>query len=115
MKENEKRPEVANHRQDVISLTGQGKDTLKLSKRQRKVYNLLHTGKHSVADITIKLGYCDPRSHIAILRMKGVSICDEWVQLNDTRFKRYWIKTPPMLVSDILDLPEFSRLNRCKK
>ncbi len=92
MEKKEKRPEVANQQQSDISLVEQHKDTPKLSKRQRKVYDLLCTGKYSVTEITIKLGYCDPRSYISILREKGIVVCDEWVQPNDTRFKRYWIK-----------------------
>ncbi|MDI9605563.1 MAG: hypothetical protein QM305_09655 [Bacteroidota bacterium] len=92
MNEKEKRPDVgASQQQGEIPFMFQDKDTPKLSKRQRKVYELLRTGKHSAADISIKLGYCDPRSHISILREKGITVLDEWVQPNDTRFKRYWI------------------------
>jgi|GEM_PF-6512954 len=41
--------------------------TKHLSNRQKKVYTLLKSGKLSAADITIALGYCDPRSYIAML------------------------------------------------
>lgn len=33
-----------------------------LTKRQRAVYHLLKSGKYSAADISIHLGYADPRS-----------------------------------------------------
>lgn len=84
-------PDRLEPRQGEISFDGQGKDTLKLSNRQRKVYELLHAKKHSTAGITIKTGYCDPRSYIRDLREKGVNIQDEWVQKNDVRYKQYWI------------------------
>ncbi len=92
MKEDEKSPAMPEQKRGDVSMTGQGKDTPKLTRRQKKVYDLLRTGKHSSADITIRLGYCDPRSHIAILRGKGVPVRDEWVQHKDTRFKKLWIE-----------------------
>lgn len=62
-----------------------------LSKRQRKVYDLLCTGKHSATDITIKLGYSDPRSYIRTIRSKGITLKDEWIDRGDVRYKVYWI------------------------
>lgn len=76
------------------SLEGIIKDKPILSKRQKNVYELLRTGKHSVADITIKLGYADPRSYIRYLRDKGVLVKDEVVHKDDVAFKRYWIEEP---------------------
>lgn len=67
------------------------KDSIKISIRQTKVLNLLRQGKYSAADITIALGFCDPRSYIKTLRDKGFNIIDEWVETDDTRFKRYFI------------------------
>lgn len=64
----------------------------RFSARQRNVENLLKQCKHSVTDITIKLGYSDPRSYIRTLRDKGVNVLDEWVQKEDIRYKLYWIK-----------------------
>lgn len=87
----EKRPAMPEQNQGDVSFE-QHKGTPKLTKRQRKVYDLLLTGKYSATDITIILGYCDPRSYIAILRGKGIAVCDEWVEKKDTRFKKYWIK-----------------------
>lgn len=69
----------------------ESKDRIKLSKRQKKVYELLLTGKYSVTDITIALGYGDPRSYIRDLRAKGVNIQDRWIEGEDTRYKVYWI------------------------
>lgn len=91
MEGNEKRPAMLEQSRGEISLNGQDKDTNKLSKRQNKVFDLLRTGKHSVADITIKLGYSDPRAYIRVLRGKGINILDEWVKLPDSQYKRYWI------------------------
>ncbi|MGI6048865.1 MAG: hypothetical protein ACOYEG_12820 [Petrimonas sp.] len=91
MKQDENRPAVANHQQGVLSFEVQDKDKPKLSKRQKKVYDLLCTGKHSAADITIQLGFCDPRSYIREIRDKGVVVLDEWVEKEDVRFKRYWV------------------------
>lgn len=90
MKTNEKRPEGVQSLQSDISL-GQSKDKINISERQTKVLNLLRQGKHSAADITIALGLCDPRSYIRELRYKGFNILDEWVQNEDTRYKKYWL------------------------
>lgn len=94
MKENEKRPEGSRPERGDISLyvVETPKDKNNLSIRQTKVLNLLRRGKHSAADITIVLGYCHPASYIRTLRDKGFNILDEWVEGEDTRFKRYWIK-----------------------
>jgi len=73
----------------------ESKDIVKLSKRQKKVFELLLTGKYSVTDITIKLGYADPRSYVRSLRDKGITINDEWVENTDTRYKVYWITITP--------------------
>jgi DNA-binding CsgD family transcriptional regulator len=62
-----------------------------LSKRQKKVYDLLLTGKHSAADISIALGYSDPRSYIRELRNKNINVLDRWIESIDTRYKVYWI------------------------
>jgi Icc-related predicted phosphoesterase len=63
-----------------------------LSNRQKKIYDLLKAGKFSAADITIALGYCDPRSYIRELRNRGITVLDEWISKNGTHYKRYWIK-----------------------
>ena len=63
----------------------------RFSERQKNVENLLSAGKHSVTEITIKLGYADPRSYIRYLRHKGVNVQDEWVQNNNVRYKMYWV------------------------
>lgn len=65
-----------------------------LSNRQKKIYDLLMAGKFSAADITIALGYCDPRSYIRELRHRGITVLDEWISKNGTHYKRYWIKKP---------------------
>lgn len=67
---------------------------IKLTARERKLLELLEQGgKLSVADITRVLGYCDPRSHIARMRRKGVDICDERVTApSGVNFKLYWLK-----------------------
>ena len=74
-----------------LSVCEQGKDIKQLSKRQKKVFNLLLTGEHSVTDITISLGYADPRSYIRDIRAKGIVVNDRWVVNGDVRYKVYWI------------------------
>lgn len=74
--------------QTAINLESQNKDAPKLSNRQRRVYNLLCTGKHSVADISIRLGYGDPRSYIRCIRDAGIVVHDEWEEGDGTRWKR---------------------------
>jgi hypothetical protein len=69
----------------------QDKDTQSLSKRQKKVAELLMTGKFSAADISVALHFSDPRGHIRNLRNKGINVADEWIKSEDVRFKRYWI------------------------
>lgn len=66
--------------------------TIDLTRRQRAVYHLLKSGKYSAAEISIHLGYSDPRSYIKRLIDKGVCIESEWVRKNDTQFKRYFIE-----------------------
>lgn len=90
---NEKSPDRSEPVQGGV-LGGHIKDNQKLSKRQKKVYDLLRTGKHSVTDITIKLGYSDPRGHIRNLKAKGINIKDEWIIKDDVRYKLYWIPGP---------------------
>ena len=80
---------------DFFTCACEDKVTKLLSKRQKKVFNLLLTGKRSVTDITIMLGYSDPRSYVKELRFKGINVQDEWVQKDDIRFKRYWIEPEP--------------------
>lgn len=67
----------------------------RFSARQKNVENLLSEGKHSVTEITIKLGYADPRSYIRYLRHKGVNVRDQWVQNKDVRYKIYWVDRLP--------------------
>ena len=71
------------------------KDIKQLSMRQKKVYDLLLTGKHTVTQMTIKTGYSDIRSYIKEIRDKNIPVQDEWVQKDDIRFKRYWIPAEP--------------------
>jgi len=91
MMTNEQRPDRLEPIQGEISFDGQDKDNINLSKRQRKVYELLRTGKHSVTSATIALGYCDFRSYVRYLIEKGVPVKSEWVEKSDTRYKLYWI------------------------
>lgn len=73
----------------------------RFSARQQNVENLLSEGKHSVTEITIKLGYADPRSYIRYLRHKGVNVQDEWVQNNNVRYKMYWVAPKSEIAGEI--------------
>lgn len=80
----------------------------KLSSRLQNVCNELKKGKRSVTQLTIILGYCDPRSYIRTLRNKGIIVLDEWIKKDDTRYKRYWIeseteRTGLMHISEVMD------------
>lgn len=76
---------------DVNINVGDHKYT-KLSRREQKVYDILKQGKKSVTEITIALGYSDPRGYVRSLRNKGVPVFDEWIRKKDVRFKVYWIE-----------------------
>lgn len=66
---------------------------MKRTHRRSKVFNILCSGKNSVADITIKTGYSDPRSYIRDLRKAGVKVFDEWRTTGDgARYKVYYIE-----------------------
>lgn len=119
MEETRKFPTRQEPVQCIISFDQeQGKDMNKiynsLSSRQKNVFNLLCTGKHSVTDITIALGYSDPRSYVRDLKEKGVEIRDEWIDAGDgVRFKRFWIEPDKrscetLSLGEILDSPAFN-------
>lgn len=91
-----------------VSLVMQNKDTENLSNRQKKVAKLLLNGKYSAADISIALHYSDPRSYIRELRDKGINVQDEWIKVDDVRFKRYWI---PQINPDIKSVGEILEEN----
>jgi hypothetical protein len=65
-----------------------------LSNRQKKIYDLLMAGKHTVTQMTFETGFADPRSYIRELRNRGIIVHDEWISKNGTHYKRYWIKKP---------------------
>lgn len=63
-----------------------------LSKREKKVLELLISGKHSVTDITIKTGYSDPRHYFRALKKKGIPIKGEWVNPSKgVKYKLHWL------------------------
>ena len=98
MKPKKEAPEGLNgsKRGQNISLSKcESKDIKQLSKRQRKVFDLLLSGKHTVTQMTIKTGYSDIRSYIKEIRDKNIPVQDEWVQKDDIRYKRYWIPAEP--------------------
>lgn len=91
MIDKKERPEMLEQIGDVNINVGDHKYT-KLSHREQKVYDILKQEKKSVTQITIALGYSDPRSYVRSLRNKGVSVFDEWIRNKDVRFKVYWIE-----------------------
>lgn len=68
-----------------------GAAVLELTTRESRVLSLLMAGEVSVAEISARLGYCDPRGYIRSLRRKGVQIVDRWVTDGEVRYKRYCI------------------------
>jgi hypothetical protein len=91
-KESPERLETLQGKADVLNINFDGKDTPKLSNRQKKIYDLLMAGKHTVTQMTFETGFADPRSYIRELRNRGINVLDEWVRKDDVHFKRYWIK-----------------------
>ncbi len=76
----------------------------RLSRREANVANLLRQGKHSIVQLTFKLGYSDPRAHIREIRNKGIKVHDCWVKKQDIRYKLYWIEPKePLTVGEIID------------
>jgi hypothetical protein len=87
-----------------------------LSKRQKKVFDLLCTGKQSVTDITIKLGYSDPRSHIKRIIDKGIIINSKWIEKGEIRYKLYWAESDKrsceaLPIGEILESTDFNKIN----
>lgn len=64
------------------------------NEQAQRVYSLLSDGcRHSVIDISRRLGIGDPRSVIRDLRNAGVQVCDVWERAqNGNRYKSYWIR-----------------------
>jgi hypothetical protein len=91
-KESPERLETLQGKADVLNINFDGKDTPKLSNRQKKIYDLLMAGKHTVTQMTFETGFADPRSYIRELRNRGINVLDEWIRKDDVHFKRYWIK-----------------------
>lgn len=104
----EESPAMPEQIRGEISLEMLDKDIPKLSNRQKKVAKLLLNGKYSAADISIALHYSDPRSYIRELRDKGINVQDEWIKVDDVRFKRYWI---PQINPDIKSVGEILEEN----
>ncbi len=96
-KESPERLETLRSKADVLNINFDGKDTPKLSNRQKKIYDLLMAGKHTVTQMTFETGFADPRSYIRELRHRGITVLDEWISKNGTHYKRYWIKKPDAL------------------
>ena len=92
--------------QNVSLSKCESKDRIKLSKRQKKLFKLLLTGKYSVTDITIKLGYADPRSYVKTLRDKGIPINDQWIEKQNVRYKLYYITPQKTNIQDIQTVGE---------
>ena len=94
----EKSPAGLESKRGKISYDGQCEDTKKifdsLTFRQKKVVNLLLSRKCSAADISIALGYSDPRSYVKRLIDRGILVQSVWVDRPDTRYKVYWIEEP---------------------
>lgn len=108
METKKERPAMPEQIRGEVSLVMQNKDTENLSNRQKKVAKLLLNGKYSAADISIALHYSDPRSYIRELRDKGINVQDEWIKVDDVRFKRYWI---PQINPDIKSVGEILEEN----
>lgn len=83
---------MINHNNTPNNFAYQHNKDSKLSDREQNVCNELLKGKRSASQLTIILGYCDPRSYIRNLRDKGIIVLDEWIKKDDTRYKQYWVE-----------------------
>lgn len=66
-----------------------------LPNKQRRILEVLASGeKYTVAELTIKTHFADPRGIIRELRNKGYKIADEWRQnaQKDGKHKAYYLK-----------------------
>ena len=114
MKSDEKSPEgFSGSKRGSIFYKGRDEDMKNifdnLTLRQQKVVNLLLSRKCSAADISIELGYSDPRSYVARIIQKGINVQSEWIEKPDTRYKLYFIEDPnnggeARAQSDLLDM-----------
>lgn len=65
----------------------------KAAQKQAQAILLLADGqKHTAMDISFRCRISDPRSTIRDIRERGIEVKDEWVEIDGTRFKRYWIE-----------------------
>ena len=68
----------------------------KAAQKQVKAIMLLSDGsKHTVMEISFRCHIGDPRSVIRDIRNRGIEVKDEWVEGDETRYKRYWIENSP--------------------
>ena len=61
-------------------------------KQAQAILLLSDGGKHTAMDLSFRCRISDPRSTIRDIRNRGIVVCDEWVEENGSRFKRYWIE-----------------------
>lgn len=94
MKTEKQRPARQETQRGSIINSDTGKVKPKLSIRQEKVVKLLQSRKCSAADISIALGYSDPRSYVRDLKAKGLNIINQWLESDGVRYKVYWIEEP---------------------
>jgi len=98
------------------------KDTAKLSKPQKLVYNFLLTGWYSSREISIRTGYLDTRSIIRRIKGKGITVMERWYRRhNGDKFKKFTILPPkqadtietgePKSIGEIMD-QHFKHLQR---
>ena len=68
----------------------------KAAQKQEQALLLIADGqKHTSMDISFRCRISDPRSTIRDIRKLGSEVKDEWVEIDGTRFKRYWINASP--------------------
>ena len=64
-------------------------------KRMRAIKLLSDGNKYTVMQIAFACNIGDPRSVIRNIRDLGIEVKDEWVEADESRYKRYWIENCP--------------------
>ena len=94
MKLNENRPARLEPVQSEINFhkaSWSDKDKPKLTEKQTKAVELLRSGKFSAAEMNNRLFCSSGRDMVRSLLKKNIPVLDEWVESENSRFKRFWI------------------------
>lgn len=87
---------IQNSQCKVSESSAKAKEELKLSPKEREIYDLLSNGgKYSAMDFATKCGTTKGVNRVNDMRNRGIRIDDEWRTTTDgkTRYKVYFLPT----------------------